>query len=808
MQGLTADLKYAIRFAIRKKAFTALAVLILAVAIASNVVVFSLVDALVLRDPPFPDVKRLVRLFEISPKGQRPGVASESLRMWREHCASFDSFGTFGVLDVNISSSGPPEVVLGARVNPELMRLIGVQPHVGRTIHEGDELRSAQPVAMLDHAFWVRRFGARSNIVGERLILNGEPRVVIGVVRPGLQFLRYRPAIWIPHRIQTESESSRFDRNLDIVVGHLTPGHSLESAEAEMKVVARRAAVAFPKTHSRWQIGLTRLETFDAPGFRSKTLSLLAFVIVLLLMGCGNLSSLLLARAFERDQEMAVRIAIGAQRWQLYRQTLMESFVLAALGGVVGTLLAFGILPLALRILPAQMANQIYGGPSSVQIAIPTLLYVLLLVGVTFVIFGVLPAVRAACGSPVAWLRAGANTPAPRFLRGMRADGVLMAVEFALATVLLGAAGLFAAAFLRLGSTETGLTADGIVTLWFQPDASRFGATESRLAFYDRILAEIAAVPGVASVAGADLLPSHYGQGNTAIRVEGDDSVGDSDSLRTLVRAIDANYMPTLGIPLLRGRPISDRDRLGVTNVALISDSTSRRLFPGRDPVGARVVLGAKDSVAYQIVGVTADVKMPLENEMPPVVYVPLRQWPPAWMYLIVRTNEIPEVVAEKVRQVVWRANPEQAVEGPWLLAESIAEQLGPLRFSAQFMALFSGIGLALATSGIYATTLYSVSSRTKEMALRSALGASGPHLVWLVVRSGITVSAIGIAIGACALFVLRRSALSAFELPGTPDPRVLGGVLLFLLLLSVLACYVPARRAALSNPASTLRSV
>jgi putative ABC transport system permease protein len=809
-----ADVKFALRQLTGSPAFTAVAVLTLALGIGANSAIFALADATLIRPLPYPRPDRLVMVWTRHPTVPRGGVSPTDLRDWDEQSRTFEAlaavqFGAGGGPLVE----GPDGSLQSADrqgVTARFFEVLGVVPLAGRTFQPSDAEPGAAPVVVMGEGLWRTRFGADPSLVGRQVRLNGEPFTVIGIVRDTAQL--QRPAqIWsIMILPPTVPRSTRFLQ----AIGRLKPGVTLDAAHADLALIADRLAQASPQTNKDWSVLIEPLRTgvMSSP-LQNTSLLLLGVVGFVLLLCCANVANLLLARGNARARELAVRAALGAGRARIASQLLTESVVLAAVGGVLGAAIGAVILRVAPSFIPVGLL------PAAATIAFDTRVLVFCVIAAVAVgvLFGLVPAWQA---TRTSLLQAISSESRSSTRRGGRLRNVLVAGEVAAAVVLLCGAGLLLRTLLVLGGFDPGYRADGdsVLTLDFSLPAPRAGTRypdlPSLMPFYDQASHDVSAIPGVRKIGWSTGLP--YGTteiGNLRVEIVGDPPLGPDARPLADFQAASPGYFDTLDLPIVSGRGFTDGDTRNTQMVCLVNEAFARRYLAGRDPLGIRLatagVRGFFPPAEREIVGVVRQLKDRLdEPEAPAQMFVPLAQFPWTDTYLVVQASAgRVQSLLTPIREVIARIDRDVPVRRDRTLTDLANLTTAPHRFRAVLVGTFSALALVLAMVGIFGVLAYSVEQRTREIGVRIALGATAASLLRLVMGGAARVVAIGGAIGLVAAALLART-ISTFLFGIEPfDPMTFGVVGLILALTAAIATAAPAWRATRVDPVEAFRT-
>jgi putative ABC transport system permease protein len=816
MNGLLNDLRYGARMLRKNPAFTAVALFALALGIGANTAIFSVVNALLLRPPPFKDPDRLVYLWETNPKiGLDRGIVSPSdFADWREQNGVFEHISAWRTWFYRISGGGDPEQVWGVRTSPDFFQLLGVETLLGRSFVPEEEQPGRDHVVIVSHGFWARRFGADPDLIGKTITIDDKPFTVVGILPSDFNLFGGSRAydLWMPFDF-TSGRRGRDDYSL-IVFARLRAGVALERAQADMSAIADRLERTYPETNRDRGVKVITLQENQISTLRPALLLLLTAVGLVLLIACANVATLLLARGAARQRETAVRMALGASRARLIRQSLTESVLLASLGGALGLLLASWGLDLLRSLLPTGVDEM----PRVDWIGIDrtVLVFTLLISLLTGMVFGVAPAVLGARTELNEALKDSGKSSAG----GARGRGVLdsfVVGEIALAMVLLLGAGLMIRSFGKLLAVEPGFDPENVLTMQVWLPESRYAERIKIATFYEQALERISALPGVKSTSAVDFLPSSGWGDMTGFALEGRASPAPGQEPVAQYCVIDGDYFRVMGIPLLKGRPFDTHDRDEAHGVAIVNEAMARRYWPGEDPLGQRIRPAFPDTKTpwrpkggnawLTVVAVASDVKElgPIDEAVP-AFYLPYLQNPSALMRLVVRADAEQMDLVSGIRREVLAIDKDQPVTEIKTMKQFLSESVFRRRFNTILLGLFAAVALILAVVGIYGVMSYSVTQRTREVGIRMALGAQRRDVLRLVLWRGMALMLAGVGIGVAGGLALTRLMSSLLFGVSATDPMTF--VLISLLLTGVAlgACFVPARRAMKVDPMVALR--
>jgi putative ABC transport system permease protein len=805
------DLRYGLRMLRRGPGFTAVAVLTLALGIGANTAIFSVVNELLLRPLPFRDAERLVMLWEVSPEGRHQNTTSRANFMgWREQSTAFEGMAAFSDQRVSLTGDGDPEEVSAQLATPELFHVLGVEPIIGRGMTEEDARPGTPKVAVLGYGLWQRRFGGDPRVVGRAITLNGSPYTVVGVLPASFQWhIKKRSGTVKPAEIWTvlampagEGAASR-GRFLS-VVARLKPGASLEQAGMEMKTIEARLEQDAPEYNKGYGAEVIQLREQLVGNVRPALLILLGAVGFVLLIACANVANLLLSRAAAREKEIALRTALGARRLRIVRQMLTESLLLAVLGSVLGLVVAWWGIGALAAISPRDLVNL-----QGVGINFTVLAWTLAVSLVTGIIFGIAPALEATRLNLNDALKEGGKGAGGQGSRSRRLRGALVIAEVALALVLLVSAGLLVKSFMRLQKIDTGFETENVLTMVVRLPGGKYREGQQIVTFFREATERIGALPGVRSAGMVNFLPLYGGLGSsTGFAVEGRPAPPPGEGPSTNVRVSDAGYFSAMGIPLLRGRNFTDLEGSKVRNVVLINEAMARQHFPGEDPLGKRITVKmAEDPEPTEVIGVVGDVRYDsLTDEAEPTVYFPLPGLTYPFMTLVIRTTGDAAEMAPAVQRELRAIDPDQPVSDVRTMRQVMADTVGRARFNTLLLGLFAVLATLLAAIGIFGVMNYSVTLRTREIGIRMALGAQPGRVLLLILRQGLLLTLIGIGIGVAGALALTRVMSSLLFGVEATDPATFAAIVLLLAVVSLIACYIPARRATRIDPLIALR--
>jgi putative ABC transport system permease protein len=822
MKSLWQDIRYGFRTIVKQPGFAAVVILTLALGIGANTAIFSVVYGVLLRPLPYPQPDRITQI-SISYKGQLDysGFDAREFDFWKAHSEPFSYVAATTGVGFNLSTGSQPLRVRALRVSKDYFRVMGVQPALGREFTQGEDSAGGPNVAILGYGLWKWQFGGDSTLIGKTILLDNKPFTVVGVMPAGFQSVALRgnsdTSIDLWTTIGQVADGIGSGRNFS-VIARLKPGISRAQANSYLQV----AQDSFAKElHSNFLVrnhasfSAEPLRNMVSFGYRTPLLVLFGAIGFVLLIACVNVANLLMSRAAARGKEIAVRTALGASRTRLFRQLLTESMLLAILGGALGLLLAYSGLDALLALAPPDL-------PRAHDIFLDhwALGFTVLATFLTGILFGLAPAFQSSKANLNNSLKESVGRVSAGTAR-TRLRSVLAIAEIALSLVLLAGAGLLIETFANLLHTNPGFDPHPILALqmWTtgqkftalpdNPTAAQQNALSDQISrFYQGILDKVQAIPGVQSAAVVgEGLPLDFG-GNSFIWLP---SEGESRGLSADFRSVTPDYFRTMGIPLLQGRVFSNADTSYSNKVAVINQEFVREKFPHSNPIGQSLTGG---HIVLQIVGVVGDVKSELGEDSPATFFIPVAQdsgaiqgfqaWFP--VCIVVRTAQQPLSLSHAVETAVHEAQPDLPIGHIESMEQILSTSLAFQRFSMLLMSIFAGLALILAAVGIYGVMAYYVAQRTHEIGIRMALGAHPANVLRMVIGQGMTLAAIGLAIGIVG--ALEATRLLASQLYGVKpaDPVILAVVVALLALIALLACYIPARRASRVDPLVALR--
>lgn len=809
LHDFAADARYALRSLRRSPVLAGAAILTLALGIGANTAIFSAVNAVILRPLPFADPDRLYMVWEQNPeKGWYKNIAAPANYLdWKEQVAGFQDVGAWAEWQssVTLIGEGRPLRLQSGFVTGNIFSVLGVEPLAGRSFTAEETWKTGTPVVLLSERLWRTQFGADPALIGKTLDLDGVPTQVVGVMpmavgafpREGMDL--WHPMAWDPaRRGQASFRRAHWLR----VAARLAPGVTPEEADAQLQVTVRRLQQEYPETNRVMGAGMTPLHEFLVGGTRGSLLVLLASVGVLLLIACGNVGNLLLVRAAGMEREVALRLALGAERTRVVRQALTDSLVLSLLGGMAGLMTGW----LGIRVLLLlQPPNLLPVG--QVSLSWPVLLYILAITLVSAFLFGAAPALWGAQRAPIDALKQGGKGGSSGY-RVRRWSDALVVAEVGLALLLTIGACLVLRSFWRLSAVEPGFEAEGVLSAQVELPRSRYDSPEKVRAFFSELVRQAGELPGVMAAGGTTSLPLTGTRWTSDFKAEGwgPDRIG----FEVGHREVTPEYHRLLAVPVVRGRAFNETDRSGAEPVVIVNQTLAAKYFPGEDPVGKRVTFDkVPDSTSLwrTIVGVQRDERQELALEPKAEFTAPVAQDGGSGLYLLLKTRGNPASLGPAVRDLLAGLDPNLALVATRTLTEVRDQALARQRFMLTLLGAFAVTGMMLAVIGVYGVMAQLARGRVREMGIRIALGAQAGSVQWLVVRHGLRLVGLGLVLGLGAAVLLSRS-ISVLLFEVTPlDPVTFVVVPLLLVLSGLVACWLPAARVSRASPALALRA-
>jgi putative ABC transport system permease protein len=808
LESVVQDMRYGLRTLRRSPVFTIVAIVTMVLSIGATTAIFTLVESILLRPLPYPQANQLVTIATFMPRQNAEVTASPEFLAWRERSSTLDGAAAYDVENFNFSGAGEPDRLLGVYTTADFFSVLGIAPQLGRTFSSEEDRPGASHVVVLSHRLWQDRFGMAGDVVGKKIALEGEPYVIVGVMPENFRFpdATQQPDIMVPLALPHFTPSEKDPMAIVSVVGRMKPGVSAAKVGADLSNVSQQLVASFTASvqtfFSGSSVRVRSLQTELVGNVQRGLLVVLVAVGFVLLIGCLNVSSLQLARAVQRGPEVGVRSALGAGKARLVRQLLTENLVLSFCGGCGGLALAF----LVVRLV---RVAKLHALPSVADIHVDArVLTVTLLVTIfSGFFFGLAPALWAMRSAPADALARSTRTVAGTRHRGLRSCMVVM--ELSVALVLLAGAGLLVHSFIRLMSVDPGFNLHGVLTARINLLQSSYPKPERQFAFIDQLTERLRSIPGVESVATGSSLPFMGWTGGASVNFEGRPAPAVGLAPMNSIASADVQYFHTLQIPLLAGRNFTDADNASAPMVALVNQSFVRKYFPGESALSNRFRQPHPNSPWVTIVGVVGDVhQLGPEKAAESEIYFPMRQSNvyQDGLYFAVRTRDLSGIAAA-FRSAVKELDRNQPVFDIVSMEQQLSESLATRRLNMLLLGAFALLALTLAAVGTFGVLSYSVAQRSHEIGVRMALGADRLRVVQLVMREAIMLSLIGVTLGLASAFVLTRFMSSLLYNTRASDPLTIISASALLVVVGILAGYVPARRASKVDPIIALRA-
>jgi putative ABC transport system permease protein len=800
IETVVMDVRHAFRVLMGKPVFTLAAILTLALAIGANTAIFSVVNGVLLSSLKYRAPESIVVLWEtnLSLKRDRSVVSAANLLDWQERSTAFDQVAAISEARANLIGQGDPEEIKVQLVGSAFFPILGVQPQLGRAFDPSEDKPGGNPVLILSHRLWQRRFGGESTVLGKTLALSGRPHTIVGVMPAGFSFLDSNVDAWTALAVTraqfNRDNSGRFLR----AVGRLKSGVSVQQAQADLSGIASQLGEQYPGYNKGWDVAVVPIREQIVRDIRPTVIVLFAAVVFVLLIACTNVANLQSIRAAERQKEFAIRAALGASGASLIRQMLTECVLVSLLGGALGLFLAYGGIQALVALAPDNIPHR-----EEITLNSRVLGFSFLVSLATGIIFGLLPALHASRVNVNEGLKEGAG-------RATRASPILrntfMVTQLSVAFVLLIGAGLMFRSFLQLQQVNTGFSTENLLTLRVQLPVVKYPRPQDRAQFIKQAEERIAAIPGVKIVGAINFLPLDGLAASTSFAIEGKSAPAPGSEPGTEVRAATPGYFQAMGIPLLQGRALDVRDG-GDSTVALINQTFARRYFQSENPIGQRITLNWDPKVTVEIVGIVADVaETALEHEPKPMMYWPYAREASRFMHFVVRGSIEPMGLVPAVQAEIRRIDPDQPISDIRPMADIVSNSIAHPRFNAFLLGIFGVIALMLACIGLYGVISYSVAQQTRDIGIRMALGASPYDIMRLILGRGIVITIIGVTIGlACSLALTRLMQSMLFAVSRT-DPQTYLATCIAFGVTAIAAMYIPARKATRVDPNVALR--
>ncbi|MBN2327625.1 MAG: ABC transporter permease [Candidatus Omnitrophica bacterium] len=801
MDTIFQDIRYGVRMLMKTPGTTALAIVALAIGIGANSTIFTMVNSILLSPMPFPTLDRMMRVCEIR-EGQNVNSVSISGPNYldiKEKSISFEALSLVTVGYFNLTGHGEPERISAYIMTSDIFDTADDSMTLGRQFIKEEEEPGKNHVVVIGYGYWKDRFGGDPNILNDAINLDGTPYTIIGILPADMGFMEGEAKIWLPlssDEIKKDRGNRRFNG-----IGILKEGVSVEQARAELAVISDNLSKEYPETNKNYKLFvepmLDRLVRFMAVTF----IILHGAVGFVLLLACSIVASLLLARASVRQKEIAIRSSLGANRARIIRQMLTESVILALAGGICGLMLTMWGIDLLKSLLPEQMVTFV----TRIGIDTYVLGFTLTVSLVTGILFGLAPALQTTKLNLLESLNEGGRSSI-ECTRSQRILRYLVVAEIAFSLILLIGAGLMVNSFIRLQSVDPGFDSQNMLTFHLPLTSEKYKEDSQKLAFYRDVTSRIEHLPGIQSVASTSVLPLTWGSG-VSFEIQNLETVQGMDVPYAEMRQINPAYFQVLKIPLLKGRSFTSDDENPDVRRVIINEFLARRFETIGDPIGKYIKILPWDSALYEVVGVVGNVKhFGLTSEDRPTMYIPFLHRPAESLCFAIRTSGDPNRLTPSVRQQIWAADPDLPIELVRTMDRLVADTMIMDRFTLVLVSLLSVVALILSSMGIYGIMAYSVSQRTHEIGVRVAIGAQLGDVVKLIVWQGMKLILTGVVIGLIGSFIVTRILVSSLYGITATDPITYLTISLLLTGVSVLACYVPARKAAKVDPMVTLR--
>ena len=809
MDVLWKNLVYSLRMLLKKPTLTAIAIIAIGLGIGANTAIFSVVNTVLLQPLPYAQPEQLVMLSTEARNETLDGRGTFSvpdLLDVQQHAKSLEYVATVQRTGTIATEGGDPERLIGAAVNADYFPLLRVKPVLGRVFTREEDKAGAPQVVLLSHALWQRRYGGDPGIIGREINLGGKT-TVIGIMPAGFEYpisddpQEFWEPLFSAQFMTTETREERANRYLD-VIGRLKPGVTVEQAKADLDLLSRQIEQQSPQSNTNVIFNAVSMHEDITRDYRPALLVMLGAVGLVLLIACANVANLLLARAAARQKEVAIRMALGASRRRIASQLLTESVLLSLAGGAVGLLLASWGMDLLVAYGPADVPRL-----RDVSLDRYVLFFTFGVAMLTGVLFGLVPALHASKPDPGNMLKDTGRGFSHAGRNRMRS--ALIVSEVALSLMLLVGAGLLINSFWRLLRTDAGFDPQGVLAMDIPLDRRIYSKPEQQSAAFQQLIGRMKSLPGVRDVSVVSNVPLTDFDVELSFQIEGRAPYKPGEEASADYTVIGSDYFRTMNIGLMSGRVFTDHDTANSPQVMVVSNAFVKLYFPNEDPIGKRIIFDGEDKTAREIVGVVADIRRNgLDVDVQPELYVSHLQNPERRLNIIMRTEAQDasqltqaaraEVKAFDPKQIIWRAQ---------TLEELLGTSVAPRRFNMLLLGIFAGVALVLAAVGLYGVMSYSVSWRTHEIGIRMALGAKRADVLRLVVRQGMTMTLIGLALGLVGAFAMARVLAGLLYGVSPTDPLTFTGVSIVLLAVALLACLVPARRATRVDPIIALRS-
>src|SRR5499426_555078 len=810
MRTLWQDLRYGFRAMMRKPGFTIVAIVALALGIGANTAIFSVINSVLLRPLAYREPERLVVINHDYPKiNLKASVSAIGYTHYRDNAKSFESVVAMTGGGFNLTGGGDPEQVNGSRITYNFFSALGAEARLGRVFLPEEDQPGKNKVVVLSHGFWQRRFGGDPGIVNKSIMLNDESYTVVGIMPPSFQFGRelgqvvdlWTPIAFTPQQLSYNNLTNEFL----FVFARLKPGVTIGQAQAELDTIAdnlRRQYLPWAGSRNEWGLTTESLTELVIGNIRQALWILMGIVGLVLLIACANVANLLLARAADRQKEMAIRTALGAGRWRVIRQLLTESALLALMGGAIGLSLAWLGINALVKVNQVQIPRA-----SEIGVDWRALAFTLGVSLLTGFVFGLVPALQISKADLHETLKEGGRTGSSGARAWVR--NTLVVLEMALALVVLVSAGLLVRSFWRVQQVNPGFAPQNTLAMSLVLPATKYKEPVQRVNFYKEALQRIRALPGVQSAGATSILPLSGNNSSGSFQIEGRVTPPGQSSPHGDRWAATTDYFSTMRIPIIRGRFFDDRDTMESQPVAIIDETMARKYWPDEEPLGKRITFqgGPNNPVWREIVGIVGHVKHKgLEGESRVQYYIPHSQTQNAFMSLVVRASVDPASLTGAVRGAISGLDKDLPVFRVKTMEQFVSDSMAQRRFAMTLVGIFAAVAMALACVGLYGVLSYSITQRSHEIGIRMALGAQVSDVLRLVVGQGMLLALAGLALGSVAAFVLTRLMANLLFGVTAGDPLTYAMIATLLTLVALVACFAPARRATKVDPIEALR--
>jgi putative ABC transport system permease protein len=808
MDTFLQDLRYGVRVLKKNPAFTAVAVIVLALGIGANSAIFSVINAVLLKPLPFRDPERLVSVHGSTPQFGNIPVSTADYFDWKRRTRTLENISCFAAYGVrNLSGAGgQAEQLRVVFVSADLFPLLGVQPMLGRNFLSNEDQPDHSKVVLLSHGLWQRRFGADRNMVGKTITLDDTPYTVVGIMSPKFQFPITAEGgalpvdFWLPLPMSPKRVADRNTNYLSLI-GRVKHGVTLQKAQTEMTLIAKQMEKEYPATNT--DNGIVLVPLYEQIVSKSRTMLFILFgtVVVVLLIACANAANLLLARAATRRKEIAIRTALGVGRARMVRQLLTESTLLAVVSGALGLFIGYVGTRLLIVLSPGDIPRL-----KETALDLPVLGFTFAISILTGLFFGLVPALQLARTDLNESLNESGRGSSSG--KGARIRSTLVVSEVALAFLLFIASGLMVKSFIRVLLVEPGLNPTNLLTAELGIPSSKYPNEQKQAAFFQQVIERTKNLPGVKAVGGTTILPMTGGDSSTYFNVVGLPSPPENQLPTASFRYVTPGYFRAMGILLLKGRDFTYRDDAKTPKVMVINQKMAEKYWKDKNPIGLQLNIRMfTETIVYEIVGIVGNVKhFGLDQDVQPEMYMSFFQTPDFFMYLVARTTSDPMALEKLIQREVAMIDKAQPVANIKTMETFLSESVAPRRFSVFLITVFAGIALVLSAIGIYSVISYSVAQRRNEMGIRMALGAQARDILKLVVGQGFRLILTGIAIGLAGAFAVTRLLTSFLFHVSARDPFIFIGISLVLPFVALLASYIPARKATKVDPMAALR--